>query len=501
MGKHHERTFAARSTVHGTRLLGMSQRKWATHGVRIATAIIALILASPLSSFAADPAAGSTAHGRIVTLSQCVAQALAGGPDARISQANLALARAQYDDSASANGFGVSGSLGYDRSPFTTGYSNSGLPVQVIQNSFQGGLTLSAPYSTSLSIGGTHTITELSTLDQATNFSLTASAAVWDGYPGGRALATARIAAFTREATESTESASQKTVVYSLKQAYYTLLGQQQQIAILEQTLAQRGAELQKTQALFDARRVSQIDLKQAQVNRLQADLDLSKARGLLEVDREILSNLIGWPADTAYEAAEVPGAAVPSLDLASAVQTALARRDDFRQVQLSLQSSDVSLALKKALAGPTVSVNTGVSYLQDWTNNSNNAPSWYAGVTVKSPVIDAGSLRAQEREASLQQEKLRIQKGQLASTIATNVKSAVFSLRDLLSRVDLARQSLELAQDQYDLAEIQLAGGVISHLDFLAASVAVTTAQVNMAAARSNAQLGVLALQNAMGE
>ena len=463
-----------------------------THGVRVATAIVALILASSFSSFA---------EGRIVTLSQCVAQALAGGPNARISRANLALSRAQYDEAASANGFGVSGSLGYDRAPFTTHYSDTGLPVQVTQNSFQGGLTLSAPFGATVGIGATHTITELAALDQSTNFSLTASAAVWDGYPGGQALAAARIAAFARDGTESTEGASQKTIVYDVKQAYYTLLGQQRQIAIFEQTLAQRDAELQKTQSLFDAHRVSQIDLRQAQVNRLQADLDVSKARGLLEVDRELLSNLVGWQADTVYEAAEVPELTVSGLDVGVAVQTALASRADFREVQLSLQSSEVSVALKKALASPTVGVNTGVSYRQDWTNSGNTNPSWHAGVTIKAPVIDAGSLGAQVREASLQQERLRIQKEQLASTISTSIKNAVFELRDLLSRVELARQGQELAQNRYELAELQFANGVISHLDVLTASVAVTTARVAAAAAQSSAQLGMLALQNAMGE
>jgi outer membrane protein TolC len=156
---------------------------------------------------------------------------------------------------------------------------------------------------------------------------------------------------------------------------------------------------------------------------------------------------------------------------------------------------------MKKALAQPAVSVNTGLSYRQDWTNNGNNNPAWHAGVTIKAPVIDAGSLGAQVREASLQQEKLRIQREQLGSAIATSVKNAVFDLRDLFSRVELARQGRELAQDRHELAELQFANGVISHLDVLTASVAVTTARVAMAAAQSSAQLGVLALQNAMGE
>jgi outer membrane protein TolC len=41
----------------------------------------------------------------------------------------------------------------------------------------------------------------------------------------------------------------------------------------------------------------------------------------------------------------------------------------------------------------------------------------------------------------------------------------------------------------------------VISTLDLLTASVTLTTAQVNLAKSRSDVQLGVLALQNAMGD
>lgn len=483
----------------------MSNRSWAASVAGVATAIVALAFAAPTTSFAEDKApsgasgAATTVPVQVVTLDQSVAQALANGPEARISRANLGLARAQYDDAASANGFAVTGTLGYDRTPFTTGYTQAGQAFQIIQNNIEGGLTLAAPLSTTVSLSGTHSLTELATLAQSTNLALTASAAVWDGYPGGQSLASARIASYTLQGTESSESASQKTIVYNVKQAYYTLLGQQRQIAILVQTLAQREAELAKTQALYGAQSVSAIDLKQAQVNQLQADLDLRKARGLLEVDREQLSNLMGWPADTVYEAAEVPDMSTPSLDVDAAVKAALASREDFRQVQLSLQSSDVSLDLKRALASPTVSVNTGVTWNQDWTDSLNRT-TFRAGVSVKAPVIDSGALGAQVREASMQKEKLRIQQAQLASSIATNVKSSVFGLQDLLARVDLARQSLELAQDQYDLAELQFGSGVISNLDVLTASVALTTAKVNLAAARSSAQLGVLALQNAMG-
>ncbi len=120
--------------------------------------------------------------------------------------------------------------------------------------------------------------------------------------------------------------------------------------------------------------------------------------------------------------------------------------------------------------------------------------------MSVKAPVIDPGSIRGLVEQASFQNEKLRVQQDQLVATIKTSVKSAAYALRDLQARADLAAQSLDLAQSQYDLTKLQFDSGVSSNLDVLTASVALTTAQVNLAAARSAAQLGVLALQNAMG-
>jgi outer membrane protein TolC len=68
------------------------------------------------------------------------------------------------------------------------------------------------------------------------------------------------------------------------------------------------------------------------------------------------------------------------------------------------------------------------------------------------------------------------------------------------VDRAKLSHDSLELAQDNYELARDQFESGLITGSDFLIASVAVTTARVAEAKARSDARLGILALENVMG-
>lgn len=479
----------------------MNHRERGNHGARVAITVVVFAFASSLSIHADDQTASSPSSALpVVTLTQCVEQALSGGPDIRLSNANLASAKAQYTISAAANSLGLGGSFSANHAgaPYDTRYLAPG-SVTTGQDTARAGVSLSAPLSTTVSLSAGHTLDELSPPGQLTDLSLSASSTLWDGYPGGKALASVKQAAITLQTTQAAEDANRKTILYQVKQAYYTLLGQQRQLDILSQTLTQRQQELQKTQALVDAEQANQIDLKQAQINRTQADLDLKKAQDDLEIDREKLSALVGWPVDKVYAAAEVEDQPAPSLDVSQAVQTALSQRADLKQLALNLASGEINLALKKGQSTPTVAANGALTYSHDWVYQRDTA-TFSAGFSVSAPILDAGSNQAQLAQARLANDKLRVQRDQLGASIATAVRGAIYSLRDLLARVELAQANLDLQNSQYDLTKLQFDSGVSSNLDVLAASVARTTAQVNLAAARSAAQLGVLALQNAMG-
>jgi multidrug efflux system outer membrane protein len=186
-------------------------------------------------------------------------------------------------------------------------------------------------------------------------------------------------------------------------------------------------------------------------------------------------------------------------MDVAEAIRTAIAQRADMKQLALKLSSNEIDIALARSQSSPQVKANGGLTFTQDWSANRSNL-GWNAGLSVSMPIVDSGAIGASLSQAQLQRDTLTVQQAQLTAKIATSVKDALYTLRDLLARVDLARASSELAQSQYDLTKLQFDNGVSSNLDVLAASVALTTAQVNENKARSDSQLGALALQNAIG-
>jgi outer membrane protein TolC len=454
----------------------------------------------PLSGYPADQAT-VTAAPETITLTQFVDQALAAGPDITLANAALGIAQAAYISSVAPNALGLKGTLSANQqSPLLYTFPNSAAsPAPTGNATANAGLTVSGPFGLSVDLSATQSIPEDPNVAPTSQFGVNASLFPWDGYPGGSSLANTRQAALTFQGAQLTQDSKKKSTVYSVKQSYYTLLAQQRQLRILQSTLAQRQEEMKKTQALFDAQSANQIDLKQAQVNQRQAELDLLKAQDDLGVTREKLSALVGWPVDKEYVVAEVQDLPVPDLQLADAVKTALAQRADMKQLQLDAAAAQIALELKRGQTTPTLKVTGGVSWTRDWGRPSDSV-SASAGVTVSAPVIDGGAGAAAVRQAELNAQSNSVSQAQLAASIATEIKNDLSSLRDLVARVELAQENLDLAQAQYDLTKVQFDSGVKANLDVLTASVALTTAQVSLAKARADAQLGVLALQDALG-
>ncbi len=480
---------------------------WILRSHRARVAVLVLIAVTSSLSVMADD------QQNVVTLIQCIDAAMQNAPDIKLANATLAASQAQYSQAVAQNSLGLSATAGATRSQpvvntvpskytgSTSPFSTTGV-VANATDSAQAGVTLTQPSSpsTTVSVTGSYNLNEQALSDQRSALSLSASQTLWDGYLGGRGSAAVEQAGIALQIAQAADESTRKTIAYNVKQAYYTMLGQLQQIGVLQDTVKQRQEELKRIQTLFANENATRIDVEQAEVNESTAELDLSLAQSTLEVDREKLSNLVGWPADKVYSVSDVENPPVPNLDVNQAVQTAFGQRADLKQLKLTRSTDAIALALKKALQSPVVAATGGVSWDRDWTAGYDYAD-YSLGVQVNVPIFDSGLAESQIKQAQLQGQSDDIKIDQLTSNIAATVKGSVYTLKDLLARADLAQRNLALAQDQYNLAKAQFDAGVISALDLLTASVTLTTAQVGLAKAKNTSQLGVLALQNAMGE
>jgi outer membrane protein TolC len=296
-----------------------------------------------------------------------------------------------------------------------------------------------------------------------------------------------------------TSESDHRDIALKVSQAYYAVLSAQRTLGLRGDSMGQREEELKKTQALYESGTAAAVELKQAEINLGTARLDLESARSSLRAARVTLSNLAGWPADRDYDVAEAADPAVPTLDVAALVQTALSRRGDLKQAALTVQTGEISLALKKAQSSPTISASGGASLSHAWESKT-DIGTWSVGLQGSLPIVDAGLAAAQVAEAARQNEISRLQQESLAASIAASIEEAAASVRDLQGRVEIARASLQVAEMKSELAALQFQQGTGSQLDVLTASVNLSSARASLEKARSDAQVAVLQLQNAIG-
>jgi len=457
---------------------------------------------------ATQPIAPSEA-GETVTLDQVAAAARLTAPGLKLATVTVDSARAQLIQTQATNGLSLAGkgdyfhegALGSSVVSTTTGSgaaataaSGGGLGGENVQ----GGLTLAGP-STSVGLTAQHSIMEISPSDQVSSLSLSASQTVFDGYPGGRASAAVQQADYNYRVAQVAYDATVKSVLYQVKQAYYTLLVDQKTVLIRQATITEDRQNLDYYEGLRTAGRATDLDVLQNQVTLIQAQLDLRTAQNTVEVDRKNLSQQIGWQLERQYAVADSPMPDLPSLQLDDALKTAFQNRSELLTFDLNIAAANINLALQKSLIYPVVAVNGTFGLGQDWTANA-NAGSFTVGASVALPILDGGLQNAQVRQAADLVSSYKVQQDQERQTITIAVENALFGVQDTRNRLDLAGQTVKAAQGQYDLQKARYAVGLVTTLDVLTAFQALTTAQVGLEQAKSNYILALLSLENVMG-
>ncbi len=445
----------------------------------------------------------------VFSLEECVAAARSTSPNLKLTTISQDTARAALIQARAENGLALGesgqythqGSFGGTGASLTTGTSSAGGTggSSVNGENFQGDLSLTRP-GTSLGLTAHHGIEEGASNDKVSSFGLTGAQTVFDGYPGGRAAGIVQEAESAYKIAEVSSAAAMKNVIYLVRQAYYTLLGDQDTVVLRQATVGQAAENLAQYQGLFTARRATRLDVLQVQVALSQSQLDVRTAQNTAVVDRQRLSLAIGWPLDKQYNVADSPLPDLPSLGPEAALKQALANRPEVMTLAQNIIAAGIALSLQKSQSLPQISLIGSVTFGYDWTAQTDQG-AFAAGVSIAlPPLIDGGLQNALLTQAADLLTTDNIQQAELSKSITIDVGNALFGVADAKDRRDLAVLNLQQAQGQYDLEKAKLEAGSGTTLDVLTAFSALATARVGLAQAKSSYLLAILNLDSVMG-
>jgi multidrug efflux system outer membrane protein len=248
------------------------------------------------------------------------------------------------------------------------------------------------------------------------------------------------------------------TLAGTVAQAYFSLRSLDSQIALTRATLATRSESLQVIRDRVAGGVSPELELRQAEVVRADAAVQLDELTRQRKVVEHQLAQLTGR-AGTLVADGSLERLPMPPLPPAGLPSSLLERRPDIRAAEQTLVAANARIGVAKAAMFPTISL-TG-SYGGQSAAFADlllgGARIWSLGFGLALPLFDAGrnTARVEQAEARSRQAVGSYQKAvetgfrEVADALS-NLEMGRRSEEHLAARATAARQALEIARTRY---------------------------------------------------
>lgn len=242
-------------------------------------------------------------------------------------------------------------------------------------------------------------------------------------------------------------------------------------------------AQVKSAQALYDkasdqlkAGLSPAIDALRAQVELQSREQQLIVARNDLAKSNLMVSRIIGLPTGQQFVLTEkAPFQALTPQPVDTYLQRAYAGRSDYQSAMAQLHSAE--LMRRAAAAGRYPTVDFGANFGDIGVNPSQSNGTWQVDGGVNIPIFAGNRVHADVLQADAQLKQARSQLGDLRGRIDYEVRTALLDLDAAAQQVEVARSSVDLAEQTLTQAQDRFSAGVADNLEVVQAQQSVASA------------------------
>jgi outer membrane protein TolC len=260
------------------------------------------------------------------------------------------------------------------------------------------------------------------------------------------------------------------------------------------QALYNKAADLQKAglSPAIDALR-SQVELQTRQQQLIVARNDLAK-------QRLSLARIIGLPPGQEFVLTEkAPYQALTALPLDVYLQRAYASRADYQAALSRMRSAELSRRAAAAGQYPSLELNANLGDIGVTPAQSNGT--WQVNGSLNIPIFTGGKVHSDVLEADAQLKQARSQLGDLRGRIDYEVRTALLDLNAAAEQVEVARSSVDLAEQALTQSQDRFSAGVADNLEVVQAQEAVAGAHESYIQSLYAHNLAKVELARAIGD
>ncbi len=275
-------------------------------------------------------------------------------------------------------------------------------------------------------------------------------------------------------ATEEGMRAAQVSLVSAVANAWYTLLADEELLAISRRTLETREASIALTKLSFDAGVTSELDYRQAVSLTEAARATLAQQQRQRALDENALVLLLGQPLPSDVRASlegtrlyQVPALAPLPAGLPSDL---LVQRPDIRQAEQALKGANANIGAARAAFFPRIALTAQAGTVSSELSGLFKSGSWGFSLAPSAmlPIFDAGRNNANLDAAQVGRRIAVAQYEKAIQTAFREVSDALDSQATLQEQGRAQNAQLEAETVRLKLSDLRYRNGVASFLDLM---------------------------------
>jgi outer membrane protein TolC len=300
----------------------------------------------------------------------------------------------------------------------------------------------------------------------------TASQSVFDY----RALEKERASSQSLKAAQLSFKDAREVVVLAVGNSYLQAIAAAARVETAEAQVNNAQALYQKAADQQKAGLTPAIDTLRSQVESQTRQQQLIVARNELAKSRLSLSRIIGLPLGQQFVLTEkAPYQALAPLPVETYLQRAYSGRADYQAAIAQVQSAELSR--KAAVAGRYPSLDIDANFGDIGVNPANSNGTWQVVGGINIPVFAGNRVHGDILVADAQLKQARSQLGDLRGRIDYEVRAALLDLNAAAEQVEVARRSVELAEQTLAQSQDRFSAGVADNLEVVQAQESVAAA------------------------
>ena len=317
---------------------------------------------------------------------------------------------------------------------------------------------------------------------------------VWDfGKTSGRVSQNS----YLSDAASGDYTSAVEVLAVNTEVAYMTFLAAHRVVAVNEEALATASRHLVLARAFFSTGRRPQLDVTKAEVDSLNANVNLIQARNSYRLARLQLENTMGVHPPNEYAVIDSFTLPATFTSLQEAKSTALRNRPELVASQARVEAGRAAVTTAWGQHLPTIGLFGG------YTWNGFDFPlfsRWNAGLTFTLPIFQGFALDAGVEGAEANRDIAQSALDVLTESIMLEVESQWLAVREADERAVATTKLVQQSAENLNLVERQYAAGVATSLDESDARLTLSNSQITDIQAQYDYRTALVRLRRAMG-